>query len=168
MPMTKKQYREYCERVESFMKSEGINGFSPPQIEGEEERAIESFFSWRSCECCKCPEGGMRQDVISFSEVDNKIHEYVICEDCIYYTEYGQLDDTTMMNMVDCDRTEIDKVQHSVREMMLNLAHGGWRDDINLSRLIPYAALYYTGAKSIEWLKSNLGLDNTATITALR
>lgn len=43
------------------------------------------------------------------------------------------------------------------------LVDAGWP-----KHLAPYAALYYVGAKSLEWLKEHLGQDNTAYITKMR
>jgi len=43
--MTKKEYKEYQERVSAFFEREGINNLSLE--EGEE-----AYFSGRPCECC--------------------------------------------------------------------------------------------------------------------
>ena len=77
--MNKQQYDRYCQAVQDFFESEGIKHL--PSCSDD------AFFSWRACDCCKRPLGGMR----------HKCGEYSICYDCIYFDAYGRLDDATMI-----------------------------------------------------------------------
>ncbi len=89
--MTKQQYAEYKERVAEFF-SHGLVNLS--------STCDEPFFSWSSCECCLNPLGGDRYTANGYNQETDEIEEYdCICSDCIYYAEYGQLDDQTMMDM---------------------------------------------------------------------
>lgn len=92
MSMTKQEYDAYESAVKSFFEKEGINCLS-----GDGE----PYFSWRYCDCCSRPLGGMREDSKGYNPTTNEIYEYSVCEDCLYYVEYGQLDDMTMMDMKD-------------------------------------------------------------------
>jgi hypothetical protein len=56
----------------------------------------EPWFSWRPCECCRRSLGGNREHATGYNPTTKEIQEYDVCEDCIYYAEYGQLDDMTM------------------------------------------------------------------------
>ena len=62
----------------------------------------EPYFSWRRCDCCGSTLGGNREDCIGYNPTTGKVQgDYSVCVDCIYYNEYGTLDDMTMMDMVD-------------------------------------------------------------------
>ena len=89
---TKKDYEEYKQRVAAFMQRENINCLS-----FNSDR--EPYFSWRPCECCGDTLGGNRYDVAGYNNADKEIYLYAVCPDCLCYTEYGQLDDMTMMDM---------------------------------------------------------------------
>jgi hypothetical protein len=125
--MTKAEYAKYEGKVAFFFEHEGINNLSRGRITcsvcnsdlhesglcddkcpdcGEDcESMDEGNFSYRDCECCGrsggtlypasgyCPPegGGAGGDCL----------EYEVCDDCLYYATYGQLDDTTMMDMED-------------------------------------------------------------------
>lgn len=77
--MNKQQYDQYRQAVEDFFESEGIENLP--------SHSDDTFFTWRACDCCKRPLGGMRY----------KCGEYNICGDCLYYEAYGRLDDMTML-----------------------------------------------------------------------
>lgn len=51
-------------------------------------------------------------------------------------------------------RDEAQELATKVRAMMWTLSMSGWRDNPKLMSLLPYAALYYTGARGINWLSS--------------
>ena len=92
--MTKKEYKEYEDRVADFFKREEIE-----ILHGEGE----GFMSHYGCDCCG---NGQYQTLYNASGSNPGIpydgfHEYQICGDCLYYAEYGQLDDMTMMDMKD-------------------------------------------------------------------
>ena len=89
---TKSDYEEYKTQVEKFFEREGITNLSP--IDDKE-----AYFSWRSCDCCHSSAGNTLQDCNGYNPTSEQIQEYSICEGCIYYTTYGQLDDMTMMRL---------------------------------------------------------------------
>lgn len=60
----------------------------------------EAFFSWRPCDCCGAHLGGDRYRASGYNRKENRVQVYEeVCTDCIYYAEYGQLDDITMMEL---------------------------------------------------------------------
>ena len=65
----------------------------------EEEIQGEPYFSWRSCEVCHSPLGGDRYHVNGINSKTNEVICFEACPDCVYYAEYGQLDDMTMMEI---------------------------------------------------------------------
>lgn len=115
--MTKSEYETYKNRVDSFFRLEGIENLSTGPIDcddcncgleagecpecGKDSGEInqESYFSWRPCDCCGTSLGGNREDATGYNRERNAIQSYSVCEDCVYFAEYGQLDDTTMMEM---------------------------------------------------------------------
>ena len=113
--MTKKEYAEYQAAVAAFFEKEGIENLSSGHIrcpdcqedfsddgpcpdcgKSVEDFPDEPFFSWRPCECCGRPLDGDRYHATGYNRTEDAIQEYDVCTDCIYYAEYGQLDDTTM------------------------------------------------------------------------
>ncbi len=89
--MNKTEYAAYEKSVAAFMKREGIENLSAISQD-------EPYFSWRNCDCCKRLEEGMREDCSGYNLTADKVQgPYTICEDCVYYAEYGRLDDTTML-----------------------------------------------------------------------
>lgn len=90
--MTMAEYAEYQQAVADFFEREGIANLS--------STSTEPFFSWRPCECCGRPEGGDREEANGFNPTTQDVQDYdCICIDCIYYAEYGQLDDATMQGV---------------------------------------------------------------------
>ena len=90
--MTKAEYAEYQQAVADFFDHEGIANLS--------STSSESYFSWRPCRCCGTRLGGDREDANGFNPTTQEIQTYeFICTDCIYYAEYGQLDDRTMLEI---------------------------------------------------------------------
>jgi hypothetical protein len=88
--MTKQEYADYEAAVAEFF-SHGLCNLSS---EGE------PFFSWSSCQCCGTRLGGDRYECNGYNEQTKEVEEYNrICSDCVYYAEYGRLDDSTMMDM---------------------------------------------------------------------
>lgn len=101
---TLSDYQEYEWSVAQFIESEGIQflstscvGYLDPEYDSESEEFQEGepWFSWHSCECCKSPLGGDREYLYGRNSADELV-QFTICEDCVYYVEYGRLDDTTM------------------------------------------------------------------------
>ena len=91
---SQKDYDEYKARVESFFEREGINNLT---IASNFENC-EPYFSWENCECCNRHLGGDRYDCSGYNPETDEIYEYSVCVDCLYYNEYGQLDDMTMLD----------------------------------------------------------------------
>lgn len=90
--MTKQEYRQYQRNFEAFMNYEGITNLT-----GEGE----TYFSWRACNCCGTRLGGQRQQAKGFNPRTREVHEYEVCMDCVWYAEYGTLDDETMLSIED-------------------------------------------------------------------
>ena len=92
--MNKQQYADYQAAVAEFMESEGLQNLSI--VEGFEE----PYFSWSPCDCCGSPLGGDRYDCNGYNSDTKEVQEgYSVCVDCVYYAEYGQLDDMTMLEI---------------------------------------------------------------------
>lgn len=89
--MTQAEYAEFERRVAAFFKRHGINCLSREGDEG--------WFSHRRCDCCDRPLGGDRFQASGFNPEDKQVYTFEVCEDCLYYAQYGQLDDMTMMDM---------------------------------------------------------------------
>lgn len=94
--MNKQEYAEYQERVAEFF-SHGLTNLS---AKSDDNGTCEPFFSWSPCDCCGSPLGGDRYECDGYNEKTKEVEEYdSVCPDCVYYAEYGQLDDTTMMEI---------------------------------------------------------------------
>lgn len=88
-------YAEYKQSVAEFIAREQIKFLST----GGDDPDAEPWFSWRPCECCGTHLGGNRELLWGISEETNKAQSYNICEDCVYYVNYGRLDDQTMLRV---------------------------------------------------------------------
>lgn len=91
--MTQHEYDRYVARVNQFFADEGITNLS------RKSDCDESYFSWRSCDCCGTHLGGDRIDADGYNPTTKEVQEYRICTDCEYFAEYGQLDDMTMLEL---------------------------------------------------------------------
>jgi len=103
--MNKSEYKTYQENVESFFKTEGITNLSTG---GEGDCSccgmdlgdqIEPSFARTPCECCGSSLGGDRHHATGYNPETKEVTCYSVCIDCLYYAEYGQLDDMTMSDM---------------------------------------------------------------------
>jgi len=112
--MNKAEYADYLAAVKEFMEREGITNLSSghitcpdcivefddsgkcPKCGADREVCNEPFFSWQPCECCGSSLGGNREHATGYNPTTKEIQAYTVCEDCVYYAEYGRLDDTTM------------------------------------------------------------------------
>lgn len=97
--MNNQEYKEYEADVADFFKREGITNLSTVYDEetGENE---EPSFSWGPCHCCGSTLGGDRYKCNGYNPTLEEVQEYsAVCTDCVYYAEYGQLDDMTMLDM---------------------------------------------------------------------
>lgn len=120
--MTAKEYAAYEDAVREFFESEGIenltsghircpecdtewdDGDKCPNGHGNRELWDEPYFSWRHCDCCGTHLGGNREHATGYNRSLDEIREYSVCEDCVYYAEYGRLDDRTI-DEIECDRS---------------------------------------------------------------
>ena len=116
--MTKAEYAEYEESVKEFFEREGINNLSAgyrncPDCDvefdddnvcpkcGKEhgEFPLEPFISSRPCECCGDHLQGDREEASGYCPATGEIKWFTVCSDCIYYAEYHQLPDQTMLEI---------------------------------------------------------------------
>jgi len=107
--MTKQEYVEYQKAVEDFFKAEGItnltNGgvFDATTNEcescGEIINDDEGYFSRHSCDCCRTRLGGQRYHASGWNPKHKTVFCYEVCRNCLYYAEYGRLDDQAMLEL---------------------------------------------------------------------
>jgi len=93
--MNKAEYKQYEAAVKEFFFLEGIQNLSS----GADRECNEPHFSWQRCDCCQRPLGGDREFATGFNPTTKEVREYEICMDCVYYAEYGRLDDATMQKV---------------------------------------------------------------------
>lgn len=90
--MTHTEYETFRASFDEFMMVEGLANLSTI--------SKEPYFSWRPCDCCKRTLGGNRYDANGYNPVTKEVQDgYRICEDCMYYAEYGKLDDMSMLGI---------------------------------------------------------------------
>jgi hypothetical protein len=91
--MTHKEYEEFKKDFADFMEREGLDNLSL------QSDCNEPYFSWRACVVCGAIAGD-RYDCNGYSTRDKEVKEYEgVCQDCVYFAEYGQLDDQTINEM---------------------------------------------------------------------
>jgi hypothetical protein len=94
--MNKLEYDKYEAAIGNFLSLNHVKAecWSPVNQNGE------SFFSWQACDCCNRPLGGTREEYQFATEYyPIALFTADICQDCVYYLEYGRLDDLTMLEM---------------------------------------------------------------------
>ena len=91
--MNREEYKDFEDRVERFFGVEGITNLSSIDPESE------AYFSTRPCNCCQRHQQGNREDANGYNPTTKEIYEYSVCIDCLYYVEYGRLDDMTMLDL---------------------------------------------------------------------
>jgi hypothetical protein len=97
--MTYQEYQEYVKRVESFFDENGLGNLS---AKADEDGNKEASFSPGPCECCGSKLGGDYYEADGYSTKHKEVLDFDrICRDCIYFAEYGQLDDQTMLDIPD-------------------------------------------------------------------
>lgn len=103
--MTKTEYTEYEQRVKFYLGNlEAVStGLCPGCAEcgiteDAEEYAEEPWFSKAPCEICH-GDAGDRVSWHGFDPETKQIMHGSCCTDCMYYLEYGRLDDSTMAEM---------------------------------------------------------------------
>lgn len=95
--MTTREYEAYQERFQLFMDRNDLDNLS---TKNDESGNCEPFFSWQPCDVC----GGLagdRYDCNGYSPTNGIIDDIQACPDCVYFAENRQLDDMTMMDMVE-------------------------------------------------------------------
>lgn len=105
--MDKKEYNEYEKSVSKFFEREGLNNLTVEIGEDCDHKCIicgelvgcDPWFSWRACECCGSILGGDRYHATGYNPKTKEAYCYEVCVDCIYYVEYGQLDDMQMLEI---------------------------------------------------------------------
>lgn len=91
--MTRKEYAAYEAAVAEFF-SHGLHNLS---AKSDENGACEPYFSWSPCSVCGQHLGGDRYDCDGYNGETGEVEEHdCVCGDCVYYAEYGRLDDMTM------------------------------------------------------------------------
>ena len=58
-----------------------------------------SWYSGDRCDCCNRGDGGERYDLYAHQEGNAEVVSFSICVDCVYYINYGRLDDATMLEL---------------------------------------------------------------------
>ena len=112
---TAADYAEFERRFAQFMDKENLTHLcgghlrcpecDTPGTDDEScpecgEAYNEPFFSWSSCDCCNRPLSGDREHASGCNRDTGEVQEYSgVCQDCLYYAEYGKLDDMTMLNV---------------------------------------------------------------------
>ncbi len=114
---TLSQYKAYQSAVESnlkhlsFVSTGSCPGCSECGLDRdcsdlEREQAEEPGFSWTACEACGSNHSGDADRVVGGSrypahgrDKDSAILHLSVCVDCLYYLNYGKLDDLTMMEI---------------------------------------------------------------------
>lgn len=106
--MNKKEYQEYQTTVSKFLQLEGIVNLTAEIGEDPDHECVicgelvgcDPYFSHSPCDCCGGIAGN-RYHATGYNPDTKEAYCYEVCEDCIYYNEYGQLDDTQMMEIED-------------------------------------------------------------------
>lgn len=118
--MNNQEYKEYEANVADFFKREGITNLSTVYDEETGEND-EPSFSWGPCQCCGSTLGGDRYKCNGYNPTTKEVQNYTVCTDCVYYAEYGQLDDMTMMDMEEdqneIERRHTDDIEREVKEI---------------------------------------------------
>ncbi len=101
--MTKQEYTEYQESFKNGSKgfaawSSGFYLDCQDCYNNEHNILNEGHFSSQACEICGSRLGGDRFAAHALDD-NNEIIHFEICTDCVYYMEYGQLDDMTMLGV---------------------------------------------------------------------
>lgn len=84
---TAEDYRKYKRTVELFQQEFKLSHLST----GEK-----TWFSWDRCDCCQDGDGGERYGLYAHQEGNSEVVSFSICVDCVYYVNYGKLDDSTV------------------------------------------------------------------------
>lgn len=105
--MDQKEYTEYERAVSKFFEREGVSNLSAEVGKDVDHGCVicgeivgcDPYFSWRTCECCNSRLGGNRYHATGYNPKTKEAYCYEVCQDCIYYAEYGRLDDMAMIEV---------------------------------------------------------------------
>ena len=105
--MNKKEYSEYERAAAKFFEREGITNLSAETGDDVDHACVicgdivgcDPWFSRRACECCGSGLGGNRYHATGYNPEAEAAYCYEVCQDCIYYAEYGRLDDMIMLEI---------------------------------------------------------------------
>jgi len=113
---TEQDYAEYKQRVSEFFDREHVTDLSA--MVDEHDNPMVNEFSWYPCDVCHRPLGGRRTDMSGYDPETKEIKEYTVCSDCEQYLEYGQLDDTTLMDLKKTDESVDDDEDFETKEVL--------------------------------------------------
>ena len=85
-------YCEYEKTVDNFNSREDCKIISF-------DTETEPSFSWFPCDICGSRLGGDRYNVTIATHKNITYNDFRGCSHCLYYNEYGKLDDITMMEI---------------------------------------------------------------------
>lgn len=153
--MTSQQYREFQEKFAEFMR---VNHFDSLHFTDEE-----GFFSHMPCDCCnRKKSAGTRYTVTGLTETNHgvgimSVETFDICQDCVYFAEYGKLDDATMQEIEMQEKSKIAEIQ----KLGINL------DDCTAEELTEFCKMFrtladYAQAKAIAMNHREQGRINAA------
>lgn len=94
--MTKVEYKKYQQRFENFMRDNVLNNIS---LVSDKDGNYKGYFTWNLCPVCGNNLGHTGYNCNGYSDKYGIMEFDNVCEDCIYYAEYGKLDDMTMLEM---------------------------------------------------------------------
>jgi hypothetical protein len=89
---TQSEYLAYQKRVAEFQRTYALSHLSTGD---------QNHFSWQACECCGDADGGDRYNLYAHQQGNSESVTFSICSDCVYYINYGRLDDATMLAIAD-------------------------------------------------------------------
>lgn len=90
--------RTTCAECNADLHQDGIHEEKCQDCGADVEYMNEPSFSWTPCDCCGRNLGGDRYPASGYNRDTGDIFEYQICIDCLYFSEYGTLDDMTMID----------------------------------------------------------------------
>jgi hypothetical protein len=118
---TAADYAAYESSVAAFMQRNRLHNLSAGYVDcpecgasdfwqveqcacgADREAWSEASFSWYACDCCGGTLGGDREHCTGAADNGQGGVEVLtfesVCSDCVYYAEYGQLDDSTMLRI---------------------------------------------------------------------
>lgn len=91
--MTKQEYQNYVSRVENFFQRNSLNNLT--------STSASPYFTWSACPVCGNRDGHNAEDANGFSTTEDIMEFEDVCQNCLYFASYGQLDDMTMMDLED-------------------------------------------------------------------